>query len=150
MSQETFVVEAVTSKFANKYNSGSVLTDGKWLQVSKKLDLNDFPKGAQVTVETKTNDKGYKSIVDLVNSATETFVIVPEVKAGDDKVLETKKLTQSYDEQKSRRILVQGIVQAVVQSPSLAGLPGTGTKEIIANTEEVSSHLINFVDEMCK
>lgn len=65
---ETLIIEAVNDKYKNKYNSGSVLANGKWMQVSSKLNLADFQKDSQVTVETETNDKGYTSIVALVKN----------------------------------------------------------------------------------
>lgn len=69
---EVITVEAVSDKFKNKYNSGSVLANGKWMQVSSKLNLSDFQKDSQIAVETKTNDKGYVSIVDIVKDETGT------------------------------------------------------------------------------
>ena len=47
---------------------------------------------------------------------------------------------------KSRRILRQGIVQAVVQSPIVAGLSFATEAEAVALIKRVSTELINFVD----
>ena len=150
---ETIVVEAVSDKFKNKYNSGSVLAGGKWMQVSSKLDLSNFRKDAEIQVETKTNDKGYTSIVGIVDSeaseAVETAIKEARTasKARKPRTEATTVPTSSYEENKSRKILVQGVTQAVVQSPLLAGLPFTNTDEAINLVKEVSLALIEFVDE---
>lgn len=56
----------------------------------------------------------------------------------------------SYEDQKNRRILVQGITQAVVQSPILAGLGYTDKTQAVAIVKEVAKELIAFVDEQSK
>jgi hypothetical protein len=58
--------------------------------------------------------------------------------------------TSSYDDNKNRRILVQGITQAVVQSPILAGLGYTDEKQAVEIVKNVSRQLIAFVDEESK
>ncbi len=155
---ETLVIEAISKKFANKYNSGSVMAGGKWFQVSSKLDIDDFKKDTKVTVETKTNDKGYTSIVGLVkDSASEAVEEVIEKSQVEAKTKTAKKAEKeevstgrSYDDAKSRKILVQGITQAVAQAPMLAGLPFTNAEEAVNLIKEVSLALIQFVDEESK
>lgn len=147
---ETIVIEAVSNKFANKYNSGSVLAGGKWMQVSSKLDLADFKKDSQVTVETKTNDKGYTSIVGIVKEDVVQAVESVIAESRPEAATKTSKRVAkepSYDEAKSRRILVQGIVQACTASPSLAGLPYTNTTELAANIKALALEMIAFVDQ---
>lgn len=153
---ETIVIEAISDKFKNKYNSGSILAGGKWLQVSSKVDLNDFQKGSQMTVETKTNDKGYKSIIGVLKeSATEAVETAisearVEAKTKTPKKVVSEDGVRSYDDTKSRKILVQGVTQAVVQSPMLAGLPFTDATAAVQLVKEVSLALIAFVDEESK
>ncbi len=150
---ETLVIEAVSAKFANKYNSGSVKAGGKWYQVSSKLDISDFRKDAQVTVETKTNDKGYTSITGFAKSQEAATKAVEEVIEQSQVEAKTKtskravKEERSYEDSKGRKILVQGITQAVAQSTMLAGLPFTSASEAVNLIKEVSLALIEFVDE---
>lgn len=142
---ETIVVEAVSDKFKNKFNSGSVLAGGKWLQVAKKLDISDFVKDTTMVVETKTNDKGYTSIVDIVGEVAEKSVKsaskAKEVKTAD------AQAKPSYEENKNRRILVQGITQAVVQAPFISGLPYTTANEALEHVKLVARELIAFVED---
>ncbi len=144
---ETLVIEAVSDKFKNKYSAGSVLAGGKWMQVSSKLNLADFRKDSRVTVETKTNDKGYTSIVALLDDvqARKVKEAAPEVER--DAVPETKGIaTNSYEGNKNRRILVQGLTQAVAQSPALACLPGTDVQSIANNITDLTDLLIVYVE----
>lgn len=152
MSTETLVIEAVSDKFKNKYSSGSVLAGGQWLQVSSKLNLSDFKKDTQVEVETTVNDKGYKSIVGLVG-ASSVARVKEAIKTARVKAETSEKPAQvqaqptnSYESSKNRRILVQGITQAVAQSPALAGLPGMSVEEIAEHVQTLSRLLIAFVD----
>ncbi len=150
------IIEAVSNKFANKYNAGSVKANGKWYQVSSKLDISDFKKDSQVTVETKTNDKGYTSIVGLTRPGVEAVQAVEE--AIKDSRIEAKTKTakravkeeRSYDDAKGRKILVQGVTQSCISSPSLAGLPYTTTGELAANIKALALEMINFVDDESK
>lgn len=48
-------------------------------------------------------------------------------------------------EAKDRRILRQGVYQAVLQSPGLAALPFTGEAEFLKLVERVSETIINKV-----
>jgi hypothetical protein len=125
--QETFVIEAVTDKYKNKYNSGSVKAGGVWLQVASKLSLSAFQKDSEMTVETETNAKGYKSIVGLsAPDAVKRPTVAPEPQKA---VKAPRTTTESsgagkgvtvnaYENDKNRRIQVQGILQGVVQSPA--------------------------------
>lgn len=148
MSQ-TIVVEAVSDKFKNKYNSGSVLAGGKWLQVAKALDISLFQKDSQIEVETKTNEKGYVSIVGVVQVEA---VEQPKVKKTKTETTSAAKTVtvNNYEDNKNRRILVQGITQAVAQSPALASLPGITIEEISENIKALATDLIAFVDEQAK
>jgi len=59
--------------------------------------------------------------------------------------VENKK-SGNYDDTKSRRILVQGITQAVTQSMSLAGLGHTTEDAIVDSIKSVTRKLIAFVE----
>lgn len=145
---EVITIEAVSDKFKNKYNSGSIMAGGKWMQVSSKLDLNSFKKDKQMTVETKTNDKGYTSIVGIVeDSVTDEVedVIKATKPARTTKSKETDK--PSYEDTKNRRILVQGITQACLASPALAALPYTTVEELAKNAQNLAIEMIEFVDQ---
>ncbi len=143
-------VEAVSDKFKNKFNSGSIKVNGKWLQISPKLDVKMFPIGQQVDVETVTNDKGYTSIKNINAEPklekTTTESVTKSVEVTSVKVNQPV----SYEDSKNKRILTQGIVQAVVQSPSLAGLPFTNVEDVITNVTKVSDELIKWIEEQIK
>lgn len=148
---ELLTVEAVSTKFKNKYNSGSVLSGGTWLQVDKDVDIGVFQKDSQIEVETKVNDKGYKSIIGLVNSpktevkkTTKKATKAPELKEVDEAVAPK---VSSYEDNKNQRILVQGIVQAAAQCPALAGLPFTTVDDIISNVIKLADGLLEAVEE---
>jgi len=146
---EKIIVEAVSDKFKNKYNSGSVLAGGKWMQVSSKLNLADFRKDSEVTVETKTNDKGYTSIVGIVK--TDVIQTVESVIAeSTTKARRTAKAEPSYEDAKGRKILVQGVTQSCLASPALAGLPYTSVQELANNAQALASIMIEFVDAQSK
>lgn len=121
---ETLVIEAVSDKFKNKYNNGSVKAGGKWYQVATKVPFDLFQVNSQVTVETKTNDKGYTSIVGVVNGAeTASQEAMRPVKRTTKAKTETLSTAQTvkidnYEDNKNKRIQVQGVLQAVVQSPA--------------------------------
>ncbi len=141
-------IEAVNSKPKfPKFSNGSVLAGGKWLSVAKNVDISLFRKDTQMNVETHTNEKGYTSIVDVVEDMVENVKPVAKKTEKKEKVSTSER---TYDEAKSRKILVQGITQSVAASPSLAGLPFTTTADIVKNIQEVALELIEFVDEHSK
>lgn len=158
---ETITVEAVTTKFANKYNSGSVKVGDKWLQVAKNVDINAFQKGASIDVETKTNDKGYTSIVALAGIAGSGLDALIEKEVASARkakkaVKPVEEVTQTAapkfdyaanEANKNRRILIQGLVQACVASPSLAGLPYTTVSELAKNAQALAEEMIAFVEK---
>ncbi len=153
---ETVVIEAVTDKYKNKYNSGSVLVGGKWIQVVSKIPINLFQKDQQMTVETKTNEKGYKSITAVLDDAPDA----PEAVEAPVKRRATAKsesmstgktvTTDNYTDNKNKQIRVQGVLQAVAQCPALAGLPFTTVQDISKNIKELALDLIVFVEEESK
>lgn len=58
--------------------------------------------------------------------------------------------TGNFEDAKSRRILVQGITQAVTQSMALAGLSRTTEKEVVESIKNVTRELVKFVEEESK
>lgn len=56
----------------------------------------------------------------------------------------------NYEDAKSRRILVQGITQAVAQSMALAGLNLVTEKDVVESVKRVTRELIAFVEEETK
>lgn len=161
---EVIVIEAVSDKFKNKYSAGSIKAGGKWMQVSSKLNLSDFQKDSQVTVETKTNDKGYTSVVGLlresladkiadeINEEINKTIVNAQVEAKTKTAKRVVKedVSRSYDDTKSRKILVQGITQSCIASASLAGLPYTNVSELAANIKALALEMIEFVADESK
>lgn len=144
MSQ-TIVVEAVNTKPKfPKYSNGSVLANGTWMQVAKNIDIALFQKDTQIQVETKTNDKGYVSIVGVAPTA-----VLEKPKAVATKIEKAapERATTSYDTDKNRRILVQGVFQAAAQAPSLAGLPFTSVDDVANNVIQLADRLIEAIDK---
>lgn len=148
INKEVITIEAV-GKFGPKAN-------GKWYGVKRPLTTSGFAKGLTYEVETEGWESKGKTGINIVNiiktvepeaptsvgnnasSTTMTANSLPAI---------TKTVYNSSDsKQKDRRILVQGIVQAVVQSPSLAGLPFTTSDEVVNHVLKVSKSLIEFVE----
>jgi len=59
--------------------------------------------------------------------------------------VENKKVS-NYEDTKGRRILVQGLTQAVTQSMSLAGLGHTTEDAVVESIKSVTRKLIAFVE----
>lgn len=53
----------------------------------------------------------------------------------------------TYEDQKSRRILRQGVYQAVLQSPGLAGLGFTNYDDFVKLVEKTAEHVIGLVEK---
>lgn len=138
---ETITVEAVNTKpFNAKYSTGSVLVGGKWMQVAKGIDIAQFQKDQQITVELKTNDKGYTSVVGV--SEDKPAVVVQSTK----RTTKTKLAETKYEDDKNRRILVQGLTQAVLNSPGLISLNITNIDELMGAVEAITLKAIEFVN----
>lgn len=150
---EVITVEAVSDKYKNKYSAGSVKANGKWMQVSSKLDLGLFQKDTQLNVETKTNDKGYTSIVGIVPTATIEAAQVAEkpkrakkAEVGETRTFEDIPKVTSYEDNKNRRIQVQGIIQHCVASPATINF-GNEPDEIATKVLALADLLIAGMDE---
>lgn len=78
----------------------------------------------------------------LVTAATE---------ATDRIVAENRKEAQFNPyEAKDKKILVQGVTQAVLSSPAVAGLGYTNEAELVALVKRVATQMIEFVREQSK
>ena len=75
--------------------------------------------------------------VDPVNTATQM---------ADRIVIEAQANAVPYVDAKSKRILVQGLTQAVLQSPGLAGLPYANEEQYVALVKSVTDKLIAYVE----
>lgn len=116
-----------------------------WMNPDKSVPLSKFEIGKAYVVEIKENvskGKTYKNIV----TATEVAASAPLSKAVEAPKPEPKKDAPaqgskpelSYDDKKSERILVQGVTQAVLQSPLLLDL------------KDLESTVLNVVDMVKK
>jgi hypothetical protein len=141
---ELIVVEAVSDKFKNKFSNGSVLSGGKWLQVSSKVPLNLFQKDTQVNVELQTNAKGYTSIIGIAADAPVDETPKPTAKRTT-KVKEAPQAA-SYEDNKNKRIQVQGIIQSVVQSPATINF-GDDVSLVASKVLELTDLLIAGMEE---
>ena len=61
-------------------------------------------------------------------------------------VTEAQASAVPYVDTKSKRILVQGITQAVVQSPGLAGLPYANEEQYVDLVKRVSDKLVSYIE----
>ena len=162
---ELITIEAVNSKPKfPKFSNGSILAGGKWMNVDKRLDISAFKKNTQMAVKLLTNEKGYTSVVDIVEDVKPKTAI-ETTEAG---ITNTISFTQQaptdpyyvrngygkpmsqYEIDLDRRISVAGITQAALASPSLAGLPYTNTAELVENVKKVAVEMMKFVDEQSK
>lgn len=146
---EVITIEVV-GKFGPKAN-------GAWYGLKRPVKPTDFTAGSTYLIETENYDyKGRKgvNITSFKKVDNEAVPTEREVKneikkvVGDlNEVKKSVKTEMTYDEQKNRRILRQGIIQAVVQSPSLASFPITDANGLVAMVKDISNQLIEFVQE---
>lgn len=136
---ETITIEAV-GKFGPKAN-------GKWWGVKRPLKSTDFVKGETYEIETENWESNGKNGVNIVSVKKSKDVAITTNKKSEEQAVKTEVKVSSYEENKNRRILVQGITQAALVSPALAGLPFTTVNDIVNNAKEVANQMIKFVDE---
>lgn len=140
-------METITVEVAGRYGPK---VNGVWYGVKRPLKATDFVSGQTYEVETEKWSSNGKSGVNIVacnhlekpkveNKKTSVLKEVPTI-ASENTGL-------NYEDAKQRRILRQGVVQAVIQSPMLAGLPFTNANDAVALVKEVSNQLIDFVQE---
>ncbi len=146
-------IEAVNPKpFNPKYSNGSVLAGGTWMQVNKTIAIENFVKGEQISVETKTNDKGYKSITAVVEppkTTVEPFKRVTKLKhvetTTSDSSETPKTEVKTYEESKNKRIQVQGIIQSCMASAATINF-GNEPEEIAEKVLKLADLLIAGMD----
>ena len=137
------IIEAV-GKFGVK-------AEGKWFGVKRPIKPTDFTVGTAYVVKTEPWEAKGKSGVNIVSVSPCDAVknVDPEpVKAApvNQKAEVNKAPISDYEANKNRRILRQGVYQAVVQSPGIAGLGFTSPSELVANVREVSEQLIKLIE----
>ncbi|HWY36736.1 MAG TPA: hypothetical protein VNX68_18975 [Nitrosopumilaceae archaeon] len=142
VTKDTIVVDGINTKTKYpKFNSGSLkLASGEWLNVSNDVDINFFMKGETYEVEIETNDKGYQTLVKVLGTGESTVKTTPSTKAAP-----KQRDFDSVTDAKSIRILRQGVVQAVVQSPALAGMQFSTMDEYLKLVEDAATKLIEFI-----
>lgn len=125
--------EIITVEAVGKFG---VKSGGVWYGMRKPLNPQDMSVGRTYVIEASdwsSNGKSGKNVTSFKDADNQAPVAASAPRA-----------TNSYDDQKSTRILRQGIVQAVVQSP-FAGL-ATNPTELVTMVKEVSERLIDFVE----
>ena len=138
MATERITVE-VAGKFGPKAN-------GKWYGIRKPMSASDFVTGGVYDVETSPWEKNGKSGVNITKAVKVTGDAPAKTEAVTASKPEAKASVGDYETNKNRRILRQGIYQAVVQSPMLASLPASNVKEVVALVKEVAEALIEEVE----
>lgn len=73
-------------------------------------------------------------------------VVTAATQTADHLVTEVQASNVSYVDAKSLRILRQGVYQAVLQSPGLAGLPYANEDQYVALVKSVSQKVIKLVE----
>lgn len=83
---------------------------------------------------------------EVITVATETADRI--MAEGNRKILDTVQASNvPYVDAKSLRILRQGVYQAVLQSPGLAGLPYVNEEQYVSLVKSVSEKVIKLVEE---
>lgn len=134
---ELLTVEAV-GKFGPKAN-------GKWYGVKKPLGPNDFKKGETYEVETENWKSGEKTGMNIVTAKPHAQTQAKTTVVTKNKDVAAPVL--NYEDSKNKRILIQGIVQAVAQAPALVQLTITNVDEYTNLVKEAAKQLIDFVNE---
>lgn len=147
------LIETITVDALTKYG---VKVSGKNYNYSKFYNGEALVAGNTYEVETYTSDKGaiYINSAKLVGSTSRAQVSVSQsapktVSVGGQDILVQSEAKQSapaltYAE-KDVRILTQGIVQAVVQSPFLTS--SDKDEDFLNRVKAISLELIKFVKE---
>lgn len=143
----------VAGKFGPKAN-------GQWLGIDRDSGLtpSDFVAGQTYDVEVKSWSSKGKSGTNIVAIKEDRPVKSDELKKVSNEIAReytaraakpstTPTVIETAEDRKSRRILYQGILQAALQSPSLAGLPATNVTEFMALVKEVVRQSAEFVTE---
>lgn len=129
---EILTVE-VAGKFGPKCNE-------KWYGVKRPLKASDFENGKSYEVDLEEWKEGRFNIV-KAKEVTEKSP--PKAKETAKK---QQKVAKDSNDDKNQRILVQGITQAAMTCPSLAGLPFTNVEELKANIQELADEMIEYVE----
>ena len=140
-------MEVLTVEVSGKFGPKAIKDgdgESKWFGVKKPLKASNFEKGKSYEVELEEWQTGRYNITkakEVDGNDKKTSSVIKEKAVKQTKVLEVR------EGDKNKRILVQGITQAVTASPSVAGLPYTTTEELVNNIKEVAEQLISFVEK---
>ena len=126
-----------------KFSTGSVLTkDDVWFSVDKPVKIAQFDKEGTYQVKVKTNEKGYKSISEVVGGDTEAPA--EETAKSTAKASPTKKT--DWDA-KDRSMLIGGLMHdaAALVAPNAVG---NNTKGILKEVKDMAEGLIELRKEL--
>lgn len=129
--------EILTVEVAGKFGPKC---DGKWYGVKRPLKALDFENGKSYEVDLEEWKEGRFNIT-KAKEVTEKSP--PETKKVAKK---QQKGVKDVNEDKNNRILVQGLTQAAMTCPSLAGLPFTNVVELKENIQELANEMIEYVE----
>lgn len=143
MSEKTLTVEKVV--VGPKSRFGFKVGD-TWYNVDRPLTLDNFQSGVEYEVRTYSGSKGGKRIAEIVG---QTGVAKAAQQNGDQGMFQKagRLSAEEYDAKKSRRILRQGVYQAVVQSPILQILPSETMEDTLKNVETLAEAVIAFIEK---
>lgn len=115
----------VVKPVVGKYGAQVLVGKDKYYSFGKFYKDGELQAGKTYEVEVYTSDKGYKSIntmlKELVNQST-THEDVAEAKAKEKAKKSPAEAAMKYEDDKSTRILVQGLYQAFASNPGLINL----------------------------
>lgn len=133
---------------AERVTDTGVLVNGEWLNFSKFGKKPDIKAGSAYEFSTK-EFKGRK----YIQSAKETPPAVAGTDGGSPQPSTTVTASATNwaarEDDKSRRILVQGVLQACLQSPGLVGF-ASNIDEYLAAVEAATKREVDFVNAMVR
>ena len=130
-----------------------VLVNGEWWNYSKFGAKPSLTAGATYDIDYKTfRDKKYiQSARPAAGGNAVATEAKPEAaKASSDKTTAKAATPVDFiarDDAKSRRILVQGVVQACLHSPGLVGF-GASADEYLAAVEAAARREVSFIEKL--
>ena len=128
----------------DKFNSGGICVDGKWLNTAKKLDINSFESGKTYEVVIETNDKGYKTVTKNITAELNASEPIP---ATLKQAVATPQKANVDWAAKDRSMLIGGMMHdaATLCAPNAQGLT---VKQIAEMMREMMLELVLLRDEI--
>ena len=159
MKTKDKVVSVITVKGISAF--GVLDTNEKWHNPKKGIiSPSQFERGKTYEITEEEWSKGEKSGYNIVSYKDVTGnVTAPAVKVSRtpskeniDEIVQVMKtdtapLVSSYEENKNRKILVQGITQAAMVSPGVAGLQAENDVQLTDNFKRVADEMIRYVED---